>query len=247
MDKVLLTSQAATLLVCLVAIVTLMLTAKNTRANAGTQKARFLLDLRNTFLEKHKAAADKVYQATWGPDAVENIAESAATTQSSPKDVPSTVQDVELGQERTAEATTRQLGHASECAYRGQNDAAPIQLELDSGIALYMGTLELCEVMLQDGLFDIASFYDALGYRMEQLAGQRILMDIVLPYDAAAGSIPYRVSDYWPKFAKLLWRVHVERTRRHGKKGYLKIGGVLAQDRIPKDYRPAVSSWWQCW
>jgi hypothetical protein len=313
MDKVLLTSQAATLLVCLVAIITLFLTAKNTRANAGTQKARFLLDLRNTFMDKHKAAAAKLWHATW-PEDDEDAAQSAATTQTKPPaDVPSTVQDVGKGQRNTPEATNH--GQASESAtnrdqkpvlaahtikldssvsgiseislfmgtltsskdapstardvsqgqkstpkvtnFSGasgsakncdQQKAAAPALKLDNDLSLYMGTLELCEVMLEDGLFDIATFYDAHGYRVEQLADQRAVMDVVLPPLAgvvAAGSVPYCVGEYWPKFAKLLWRVHIERKRRGI--GDLMIGGVAAQRRIPKAYRPKTCSWWFCW
>jgi hypothetical protein len=194
MDQVLLASQAATMLVCLIAIITLIFTACNTRANAGTQKARFLLGLRNHFMDKHKTAAEKVSKATYPDNYLKPDIEG------NPPD-----------QDGAAKLTAADPDH---------------------DMSLYMGTLELCEVMLEDGLFDVATFFDAHGYRVEQLAAQPALMDTVL---LPAGRHCWTASEYWGKFVKLLWRVHKERKRR--KLPALNIGGVSAATRIPPAYR----------
>jgi hypothetical protein len=236
MDKVLLTSQAATMLVCLVAIITLTLTARNTRANAKAQKARFLLDLRNTFMDKHKPAADKLWDATYqATNAIQEAVQKAKTSKVVGTSSSASNQDIEKGEGSLGAGQVH------------TNFAAADKLknvELDSDLSLYMGTLELCEVMLEDGLFDISTFYDAHGYRVEQLVKQAAIMDAVLP---KLDDGRYGVDEYWPKFVKLLWRVHMERIRR-GKDG-LEIGGVAAHRRIPnlKFFRPATSSWWWCW
>jgi hypothetical protein len=142
-DQVLLASQAATMAVCLVAIITLIFTALNTRANsrsqkanAGAQKARFLLDLRNTFMERHRTAAESVWRATLIPNNQNNV--------------------------------RRPDRHDVDEGPRGFIYTARTPVGLDYDMSLYMGTLELCEVMLEDGLLDVPTFFDAIGDRVEQ-------------------------------------------------------------------------------
>jgi hypothetical protein len=153
----------------------LFCTCQSHRATTRVQKARFLLDLRNVFLDKHKDVVHKVWSKVEGTE---------------------------------AENTT------------------PIELDKDMGC--YMGTLELCEVMLGDKIFDIATFYDTNAFRLEGLVACTDVMGKVFKAEDKGPVTIFYVDEYWKKFAKLLHRVHLERKSRG--KPEMKILGCEADE-----------------